>query len=350
MMSDKIKIISKVKNKVISLPEPALNNKIILELIQFNEKEYQRHDNLPVAELITNIKKGLVNWVNVDGLHNASVINELGKFFCIHPLLLEDVTTDHQPKSEEYEEYHFFTLKMLYRIENGVIDYEQISFVLGKDFLVSFQEKEGDMFDSFRERIRLSQGRVRKLKSDYLLYRLMDIIVDNYYNILDNVGLQIEQIEEEVFKNPTESNFLRIQKIKKDLLFLRKVLYPLRDAMNRILKDESNFIETGTIRYFSDVYDHVVHLIDSLETYKDLNAGLMDIHLNAMNTRMNEVMKILTVISVIFMPLTFIVGVYGMNFDVLPELHWKYGYLGVWGFMIALTVGMISYFKHKKWF
>ncbi len=345
-----LKYMAKSKKKVIQKPEPVPEEKIILELMQYDEKEYLRQDNLPVDELITKIRPSLVNWVNVDGLHNPTVIQELGKFFCIHPLLLEDITTDHQPKSEEYEDYLFFTLKMLYRIENGVIDYEQISFVLGKDFLVSFQEKEGDMFDSFRERIRLSQGRVRKLKGDYLLYRLMDIIVDNYYNVLDAVGLQIEQIEEDVYKNPTESNFLRIQKIKKDLLFLRKALYPLRDAMNRILKDESNFIETSTIRYFSDVYDHVVHLIDSLETYKDLNSGLMDIHINAMNTRMNEVMKILTVISVIFMPLTFIVGVYGMNFDVLPELHWKYGYLIVWIFMIAITLTMIRIFKYKKWF
>lgn len=328
----------------------ATDDKVILELIQYNESDYVRHDNLPVDELITHIRPDKVNWFNVDGLHNPAIIESLGKHFCIHSLLLEDITSDHQPKSEEYDEYLFFTLKMLYRIENGVIDYEQISFVLGKDFLVSFQEKEGDLFESFRERIRLSQGRVRKLKADYLLYRLIDIIVDHYYNVLDTLGVQIELIEEDVYQNPSESNFLRIQKIKKDLLFLRKALYPLRDALSRLLKDESNYIDTHTIKYYNDVYDHVVHLIDSLETYKDLNSGLMDIHINAMNTRMNEVMKILTVISVIFMPLTFIVGVYGMNFDVLPELHWKYGYFGVWGVMILITVGMIRYFKYKKWF
>ncbi len=237
---------------------------------------------------------------------------------------------------------------MLYRIENGVVDYEQISFVLGKDFLLSFQEKEGDLFDNFRERIRLNQGRVRKLNGDYLLYRLIDIIVDNYYQVL--IPFQIEQIEEDVYQNPSEGNFLRIQKIKKDLLFLRKVLYPLRDALSKLLKDESGFIETATIKYFNDVYDHVVHLIDSLETYKDLNSGLMDIHINSMNTRMNEVMKVLTVISTIFMPLTFIVGVYGMNFDFMPELHWKWGYAFVWGIMILITIAMIRYFKFKKWF
>jgi magnesium transporter len=339
-----------IKKKTLHRIEEVHSDKVILELIQYNEQDYVRHDNLPVDALITQIKPSHVNWVNVDGLHNQPIIDELGKFFCIHSLLLEDITTDHQPKAEEYEEFFFLTLKMLYRIENGVIDYEQISFVLGKEFLVSFQEKEGDLFDSFRDRIRLNQGRVRKLKADYLLYRLLDIIVDNYYAVLDAVGVQIELIEEDVYQNPTEHNFLRIQKIKKDLLFLRKALYPLRDALSRIIKDESNFIDTKTIRYYNDVYDHVAHLIDSIETYKDLNSGLMDIHINSMNTRMNEVMKVLTVISTIFMPLTFIVGVYGMNFKYFPEIEWEWGYGLVWGLMILITIGMIRYFKFKKWF
>jgi magnesium transporter len=326
------------------------SGKVILELIQYDDKDYDRFDTLKVEDLITKINPQKVNWINVDGLHDRNIISTLGKHFCLHALLVEDITTDHQPKAEEYDDYLFFTLKMLYRIENGIIDYEQISFVLGKDYVLSFQEKEGDPFDTFRERIRLSQGKVRKLKPDYLLYRLIDIIVDNYYTVLDAVGSQIEQIEEEVYSNPSDKNFLSIQKTKKDLLFLRKALYPLRDALSKLLKDESGFIDEGTTRYFSDIYDHVVHLIDSMDTYKDLNSGLMDIHINAMNTRMNEVMKVLTVISTIFMPLTFIVGVYGMNFDFMPELHWKYGYGFVWAIMIAIGFIMIRYFKYKKWF
>jgi magnesium transporter len=326
------------------------SGKVILELIQYDDPNYERFDTLTVDELCTKIKPDVVNWINVDGLHDHNIINTLGKHFNLHALLVEDITTEHQPKAEEYDEYLFFTLKMLYRIENGVIDYEQISFVLGKNYVLSFQEKEGDPFDAFRERIRLSQGKVRKLKTDYLLYRLIDIIVDNYYTVLDAVGSQIEEIEEEVYKNPSDKNFASIQKTKKDLLFLRKALYPLRDALSKLLKDESGFIEEGTTRYFSDIYDHVVHLIDSMDTYKDLNSGLMDIHINAMNTRMNEVMKVLTVISTIFMPLTFIVGVYGMNFDNMPELRWEYGYYLVWGVMIAIGFIMIRYFKYKKWF
>ena len=336
-------------------PRPS-DSKVILELIQYDEKEYSMHQDLPISELIAHIKLNQVNWINLDGLHEKSIVQKLADHFCLHSLLVEDITSDHQPKVEEYDDFLFFTLKMLYRIEAGVIDYEQISFVLGKDYLLSFQEKEGDLFGNLRDRIRLDQGRVRKKKADYLLYRVVDIIVDNYYNVLDAIGQQIETIEDEIYKNSTETQFKNIQALKKELIFLRKALYPLRDAMSKILKDDSGFIEPGNFRYFSDVYDHVVHLIDSLDTYKDLTSGLMDIYINTLNTRMNEVMKVLTVISTIFMPLTFIVGVYGMNFHTdksvwnMPELDSPYGYPIVMGFMLLIVVGMIRYFKFKKWF
>lgn len=329
---------------------PNTGSKVILELIQYNEKEYAYETDLTVDQIISNIKSNQVNWINLDGLHDHTIINKLGEHFCLHALLIEDITTDHQPKVEEYDDYMFFTLKMLYRIEQDDIDYEQISFVLGKNYLLSFQEKEGDLFGVLRDRIRLDQGKVRKKKSDYLLYRLIDIIVDNYYTVLDAIGQQIEEIEEEIY-NDTEGNaFKKIQRLKKELIFLRKALYPLRDAISKVIKDESGFIETGTIRYFADVYDHVAHLIDALDTYKDLTSGLMDIYINTQNTRMNEVMKVLTVISTIFMPLTFIVGIYGMNFDVMPELRWTYGYPLVMGLMAVIVIAMIVYFKYKKWF
>jgi magnesium transporter len=239
---------------------------------------------------------------------------------------------------------------MLYRIEAREIDYEQISFVLGNNFLISFQEKEGDLFDGFRDRIRLDLGKVRKKKADYLLYRLIDIIVDNYYNVLDKVGDLIEEIEENVYENPTNKTFYKIQSLKKELIYLRKALYPLREALSKVVKGESDFIMEENMRYYSDVYDHVSHLIDSLDTYKDLTSSLLDIHINAMNTKMNEVMKVLTVISTIFIPLTFVVGVYGMNFDYMPELRWPWGYGGVWGIMIVIVIVMLVYFKKKKWF
>ncbi len=330
-------------------PHPS-ESKVILELIQYDDKDYIKFSDLPVEELILGLKSGYVNWINLDGLHDHSIISKLGEHFCLHSLLLEDITSEHQPKAEEYEDYLFFTLKMLYKIKEGEIEYEQISFVLGKDYLLSFQEKEGDPFTSFRDRIRMDQGRVRRKKPDYLLYRLIDIIVDNYYVVLDEIGQQIEQIEDDIYHNPSSKEFQKIQRLKKELIFLRKALYPLRDALSKLIKDESGFIESQNARYFSDIYDHVVHLIDSMDTYKDLTTSLMDIHINTLNTKMNEVMKVLTVISTIFMPLTFIVGVYGMNFEYMPEIPWKWGYPVVWGIMIFIAAAMLRYFKFKKWF
>lgn len=339
------------KQKTLGIESKApSDNHVILELIQYNETEYAMQADLPVDELLTQFKPGFINWINIDGLHDKSIVLKLGKHFKLHSLLIEDILSDHQPKAEEFDDYLFFTMKMLYGIKDGKIEYEQISFVLGKDYLLSFQEKEGDLFGSLRERIKQSSGRVRVLKADYLLYRLIDIIVDNYYSVLDEVGQQIEHVEDDIYKNPTSQEFKKIQRIKKELIYLRKALYPLRDALNKLAKDENGFIESGSIRYFDDVYDHVVHLIDSLDTYKDLTSSLMDIHINTMNTRMNEVMKVLTVISTIFMPLTFIVGVEGMNFEHMPELHSLWGYPAVLIFMAVIVFGMIRYFKYKKWF
>jgi magnesium transporter len=323
--------------------------RVILELIQYDENEHRMIGDKPVEEIIGQFRNGMVNWINVDGLNDKNIIGKIAERFNLHSLLVEDVCSEHQPKVEEYDDYLFLTMKMLYQIKDGVIDYEQISFVMGKDFLLSFQEKEGDLFGNLRERIRLDQGRARRKKSDYLLYRLVDIIVDNYYNVLDAVGYQIEEIEEEIEKN-ADFQFQKIQRVKKELIYLRKALYPLRDALSKLGKEESGFIDESNNRYFSDVYDHVVHLIDSMDTYKDLTSSLMDIHINTMNSRMNEVMKVLAVISTIFMPLTFIVGVYGMNFDYMPELRWKFGYLEVWIIMGIIAGGMIIYFKRKKWF
>ena len=321
---------------------------VILELIQYDEDEHRMITKAPIEEIIKQFKPGMVNWINLDGLTDRHIINKIAERFNLHSLLIEDVCSEHQPKVEEYDDYLFLTMKMLYKIKDGVIDYEQISFVMGKDFLLSFQEKEGDLFGTLRDRIRMDQGRTRKKNSDYLLYRLVDIIVDNYYNVLDAVGYQIEQIEEEIDKN-ADFQFHKIQQVKKELIYLRKALYPLRDAISKLAKEESGFIDPSNIRYFSDVYDHVVHLIDSQDTYKDLTSSLMDIHINTMNTKMNEVMKVLAVISTIFMPLTFIVGVYGMNFDYMPEIHWEYGYHFSLALMTGTVVSLLYYFRRKGW-
>jgi magnesium transporter len=322
----------------------------ILELITYNKTMYEKLQEISVDVLCDSLKEDRVNWINLDGLYHQDIIDRLQTHFKLHSLLIEDVVSDQRPKAEEFEDYFFFTMKMLYSIENGKIDYEQISFVLGRNYLITFQEKEGDMFEGFRERIRLDQGRVRKKGADYLMYRLIDIIVDNYYNILDHIGDKVDEMEEIVYENPSNASFNKIQSLKKELIYLRKALYPLRDALSKIIKGESDFILDENYRFYSDVYDHVVHLIDSLDAYQDLTSNLLDIHMNAMNNRMNEVMKVLTVISTIFIPLTFIVGVYGMNFDFMPELRWKYGYPAIWGVMLMVVLTMLGFFRYKKWF
>lgn len=323
---------------------------VILELISYNREHYERADGVALEELLKKINPDRINWVNVDGLFDTTITEKLQAHFNLHALLIDDVLNDQRPKVEEYDDCLYFTLKMLYSINGENIEYEQISFVLGSHYLISFQEKEGDLFDFFRERIRLDQGRVRKKKADYLLYRLIDIIVDNYYNVLDAIGNQIEEIEENLSENQSEHTFQRIQKLKKELIFLRKAVYPLRDALSKLVKDKSDFIEEENLRYFDDVYDHVVHLLDSLDTYKDLTSSLMDIHINTQNNQLNKVIKVLTIISTIFIPLTFIVGVYGMNFRHFPELEWTFGYPLIWAIMLVLAIGMLVYFRFKKWF
>jgi magnesium transporter len=328
-------------------PTPPEN--VILEIITYDRTNYERFVSTDVPDLVKRIKTDQVNWVNLDGITNTAIIEKLQNHFSLHALLVEDILTDQRPKAEEYEDYLFVTLKMLYRIDGVEVDYEQISFVLGTNYLLTFQEKEGDLFDAFRERIRLDQGRVRKKKADYLMYRLIDITVENYYNVLDNLGEQIDQIENSIRTDTSDGIFHRIQTIRKELIYLHKALYPLRDALGKVLKDESDFIQEDNVPYYSDVYDHVIHLIDSLDTYRDLTASLTDQYHNIQNSKLNDVIRVLTIISTIFMPLTFIVGVYGMNFKYLPELEWQHGYATVWGVMITIALGMVGYFRYKRW-
>lgn len=323
--------------------------KVILEIITYDRQNYNRFVADDVEDLIAQIKKDQINWVNLDGLSNTKIIERLQAHFHLHSLLVDDILTDQRPKAEEYEDYLFVTLKMLYRIDGPEVDYEQISFVLGTNYLLTFQEKEGDLFDAFRERIRQDQGRVRKKKADYLMYRLIDITVESYYNVLDNIGEQIDEIENALQTDSSDQAFQKIQTIKKELIYLHKALYPLRDALGKVLKDESDFIRDENMPYFSDVYDHVIHLIDSLDTYRDLTAGLTDQYMNIQNSKLNEVIRVLTIISTIFIPLTFIVGVYGMNFEHFPELEWRYGYATIWGIMLCVAAGMLGYFRYKKW-
>lgn len=329
------------------IPEPG---GYLIDLISYNQDELSEIHDLPIGEMLTAIRKDSVNWLNLDGLHDPAVIDSIGNHFNLHNLLVEDLVTENAPKAEEYDNYLFFTLKMLHSIQDGHINYEQVSFVLGKNYLLSFQEKRGDFFDEVRTRLRSNQSWIRKNKSDYLLYRLLEIVISRYYSVVEDIGDRIEEVEELILKATDGSAFRSIQNIKKELIYLRKALYPLRDALNKITRGESDFVEQENLRYFSDLHYHVIQLTSTLDTYRDLTTSLTDIHMNSLNTKMNEVMKVLAIISTIFMPLTFIVGVYGMNFDHMPELRWTYGYGLVMGGMLMIVVTMVLYFRHKKWF
>jgi len=324
---------------------------VILELITYNDEEVLMHENKTLDEMLSLCDRKRKNWINVDGLSDRNLISQIAGKFDLHYLLIEDIlNVDHQPKTDELDDHLFLTMKMFYRFDEGKIDYEHISFVLGKNYLLSFQEKEGDIFSGIRSRIKQDNGIIRKRGTDYLLYRLVDTIVDSYYTVLEKIGDQVEEIEENISKNPSVEDFQQIQKIRKEFIYLRRVVYPLREAINKIVKNESGFIDEKNEKYFSDVYDHVIHLIDSLDTYKDLTSTMMDLYMNTINYKMNEVMKLLTIITTIFIPLSFIAGIYGMNFDNMPELRWPFGYFGVLAIMGALFILMIIYFRYKKWF
>ncbi|MTI39400.1 magnesium/cobalt transporter CorA [Fulvivirga lutimaris] len=329
-----------------------ITDKSTVDLIHYHEQEYDETIYNNPEEALNKITEDKVNWINIDGLHNVDFIEKVGEHFEINPLVLEDVLNpDQRPKIEDYDQYIFFTLKTLNALKGENIIYEQMSFVLGKNFLISFQEREGDLFEGLRNRLKNDpKSKARKRGADYLFYRLIDTIVDSYYLILENLGERIEALEDEVFLDPSQKTLKKIQGLKKELIFLRKSVYPIREAISKVYKGEFPFIKKETERYFSDVYDHCIHVIETLETYRDLTASLMDMYMTSVSNKMNEVMKVLTVIATIFIPLTFIAGIYGMNFDNMPELHWEYGYFYVWGLMITMFAGMLYYFKKKNWF
>lgn len=320
-------------------------------VIDFNENHLSEFCPTNITELVKFKNQETVTWINIDGIHDVDFIKQAGEIFELHPLLLEDILNpDHRPKIEEYGDYLHFTMKELKWNSNGKeIESEQISFVLGRGFVISFQEQKGDIFEPIRDRIRHAKGRVRKMKADYLAYALIDIIVDHYFVIIDSIESEIEDLELDVLKSTDEHNIRKIQKLKKDLMILRKSIIPLRESVGNLEKSGSDLIEARTTFFLKDVYDHTLHITDSIETYREMLNSLMELHISGMNNRLNKVMKVLTVISTIFIPLTFIVGVYGMNFDNMPEIHWHYGYYAVWGFMICTVILMLYILRRNKW-
>ena len=291
-----------------------------------------------------------VTWINIDGLGNPKLIEDLGKCFAIHPLIIEDIfNTGQRPKMEDLEGYIYLNIKMLtYGATTRVIRIEHISMVFGRNFLISFQEEIGDVFDPVRERIR-KDGRIRKFGPDYLAYALIDAIVDNYFMVMEKLEEQVEDLEEELVASPTPASLEKISHLKKDMIYLRKSVWPLREMINNLEQSESALIQEATGIYLRDVYDHTIQVIDSLETFRDMVSGMIDIYLSGLSYKMNEIMKVLTLIATIFIPLTFVVGLYGMNFRNMPEIEWEFGYYAVLVVMALMVIGMLTYYRKKKW-
>ena len=326
------------------------NTPVLITVIDYDATHFQEKQVNQITECFQFRDTETVTWINVDGLGNTKVIEDLGKHFTIHPLILEDIlNTEQRPKMEDLGNYLYLNLKMLSYIEREKdVKIEHISMIIGSNFLISFQEDIGDIFDPVRERIR-KDGRIRKFGPDYLAYALIDGIVDNYFAVMEKLEERVEDLEEELVTTPTQGSLNKINRLKKDMIFLRKSVWPLREVINNLERSESPLIKESTTIYLRDVYDHTIQVIDTLETFRDMVSGMIDIYLSGLSYKMNEIMKVLTLIATIFIPLTFVVGLYGMNFRNMPEINWEYGYYSVLVMMVIMVVGMLTYFRRKKW-
>jgi magnesium transporter len=322
-----------------------------ITLLDYDEIQLEEKLVVEVEECFAFKETSTVTWINVDGVHDVDVIQKLGEKFGLHPLILEDiVNTQQRPKMEEFEDYIYVVLKMLYvDEETKETQIEQVSLIVGENYVVSFQEKEGDIFEPIRTRIRNGKGRIRKMGTDYLSYVLIDAVVDHYFSILEKDGEKIEELEDKVVTDPKPETLQEIHRLKREMIFLRRSVWPLRELVNLLERSESRLIHKSTRIYLRDIYDHTIQVIDTLETYRDMLSGMHDTYLSSISNRMNEVMKVLTIIATIFIPLTFIAGIYGMNFEFMPELKWRWAYFGVWGVILVVALVMVIFFRRRKW-
>ncbi len=323
-----------------------------LTIIDYDATKLDRRDDVTVEECVQLRKTDTVSWINLYGLHDIDLIENLGKNFDIMHLALEDIlNTSHRPKFEAFEEYNLIILKMLTFDDDSasVVD-EQFSFIFGRNYVLSFQERRGDVFSGVRERLNRKSGRIRSRGTDYLVYALIDSVVDNYFHILEKIGDQLATLEHDLIREPTQDCLNRIYHFKNQLLLLRKSIWPLREVISEMQKEESAFIDPTTQVFLRDLYDHSIQVMDTVEIFRDTVSGLLDLYMSSVSNRMNEVMKVLTIMASIFIPLTFIAGVYGMNFEYMPELKWRWAYPAVWMLMGATVVGMVIYFRRKRWF
>ena len=322
-----------------------------ITVIDYDVQQLQEKKVADIREVLPMKDAPTVTWVNIDGLHDMELIQQVGEIFGIHPLTLEDiVNTGHRPKMEEFESYLLVVFKMLYfdDVKNH-IETEQVSLVLGERFLISFQEIPGDVFVPVRERLRKGKGRIRKSACSYLAYALIDAVVDHYFLVLEELGERIEALEQLLLSSPTDDGLRTLYEMKRELIYFRKQIWPMRELLNSITKEEPAFVDPSIRVFLNDVYDHTIQVIDTLESFRDVLSGLLDVYLSTVSNRMNEVMKVLTIIATIFIPLSFIAGLYGMNFEYMPELKWRWAYPALLSILLGIFIGMLAWFKRKKW-
>lgn len=348
----------KRRTRKVGLPPGALvhigerkTERTTITLLDYDESHFEEHEIKTVDQCLPFKNKPTVTWINVEGLHETELIGRLGDCFCLHPVVLEDIlNTDQRPRMEDLDDYVYITFKMLdYNRTNQEVVAEQVNLILGSGFVITFQEQPGDVFDPTRERIKRGRGRVRQMGADYLAYALLDAIVDNYFVILEVLGERIESLEEELVSNPTTQTLQEIHWFKREVLFLRKTIWPLREVIGSLARGESPLFKETTDVYLRDVYDHTVQVVDTVETFRDVLSAMLDIYLSGVSNRMNAVMQVLTIVATIFIPLTFIAGLYGMNFRYMPELEWRWGYPAALLVMVVVAISMLIYFKKRDW-
>lgn len=323
----------------------------LISLLEYDAERFEVRTGLSIDEVQVCKEPGSVSWINLSGIHDTELLAELGQAFDVHPLALEDIlNTQHRPKIEVFDNLVLVIVKMLhFDKQTAAIVSEQVSLVVGPHFVISFQEREGDVFNGLRERLERSSGRIRQRGPDYLAYALIDSVIDSYFQLLEDLGDCLAAVEEDLLRRPDHQVLNLVHHFKQELNLLRKSVWPLREVVGELHKGELELISDDTRVFLRDLYDHTIQAMDTVELFRETVSGLHDLYLSVASNRMNEIMKVLTVMASIFIPLTFIAGIYGMNFEYMPELQWRWGYFGVWGIMLVSAIGMLIYFKTRKW-
>lgn len=320
-----------------------------ISVTHFNSSIHESYEKDTLAEIIKQKPDDCLTWVNIEGLKNIEFIDSIGKEFNIHPLVLEDIlNTNQRPKFEDFDDYHYIVLKSL-ALENTNVIYEQISILMLKDFVFTFREQRDGLFEPIEKRISNAKSRIRKHGTDYLTYAILDLIVDQNFVLQDALDDVIDETEEELLGDPDVSTLKKIQRKKRELIFIRRTISPLRELLASILRHEGELIHSDTQIYFKDIYDHILRISETIEMQRDMIYGLLDMYQTHMSNKMNEIMKVLTVFASIFIPLTFLAGIYGMNFEYMPELKWRYAYPALWVVFFIVGFGLLYYFRKKKW-